>query len=100
MESKQPLLDLGFRKRPTKKKRSRKGERKEAPIRPPTSTTLEELANRIYNELRYPSPDAPADTDTGIGNGHDGALLEKGEEGFTHYLTGKWRTGYPRVEEG
>jgi len=43
---------------------------------------------------RYPPPDAPADTDIGSG-GHDDAI-EKGEEGFTYYLTGKWKDGYPR----
>jgi len=99
MEHDRTLHDLGFRRRSRKKDRSKKNNGKKPPIQPPTSTTLEELANRIYNELRYPPPDAPADTDI-ASSGHDGALLEKGEEGFTHYLTGKWRTGYPRVEEG
>ena len=99
MESKQPLHDLGFKRRPTKKKRNRKGAGKEQPVRPPTSTTLEGLLNRFHSMQKYPPPDAPPDTSIGT-SGHDGALLEKGEEGFTHYLTGKRRTGYPRVEEG
>lgn len=93
MEHDRTLHDLGFRRRSRKKKKSRKGAGKELPILPPTSTTLEGLANRIYNELRYPPPDAPPDTD--IGSGHNDAI-EKGDEGFTHYLTGKWREGYPR----
>lgn len=83
MENKRPLHDLGFR-RPTKKKKSRKGAGKELPIRPPTSTTLEELANRIYNELRYPPPDAPPDTDI-ASSGHDDAI-RKGDEGFETWV--------------
>ncbi len=86
------LHDLGFKSR--RKNRSKKNNGKKQPIQPPTSTTLEGLANHIYNELRYPPPDAPPDTD--ISPGGDSDAIRKGDEGFTHYFTGKWREGYPR----
>lgn len=86
MEHDKTLHDLGFKSR--KKNRSKKNTGKKPPTQPPTSTTLEGLLNRFHSMQRYPPPDAPADT--GIASsGHDGALLEKGEEGFAHYLTGK-----------
>lgn len=80
MEHDRTLHDLGFRRRSWKKPRSSKDKGKEQPVRPPTSTTLEGLANRIYNELRYPSPDAPPDTD--ISTGGDSDTIRKGDEGF------------------
>ena len=92
MENKKTLHDLGFRKKPDKKKRSRRSTGKEPPVQPPTSTTLDGLANRFQNMNRH----LPADAPTGIsGSGHDDAI-EKGDQGFTHYLTGKWKDGYPR----
>ena len=87
MEYDRTLHDLGFRRRSRKKNISKKSTSKKPPTQPPTSTTLEGLANRIYNEQRYPSPDAPPDTDVSPGGNSD--AIEKGEEGFTHYLTGK-----------
>jgi hypothetical protein len=89
MEHDRTLHDLGLRK-PKKKKRNRKGASKE----PPTSTTLDSLVNRFHNMNRHLPADAPPDT--GMGSGHEGAMLEKGDEGFKHYLAGKWREGYPR----
>ncbi len=87
MEHDRTLHDLGFRRRSRKKNISKKSTSKKPPTQPPTTTTLEGLANRIYNEQRYPSPDAPPDTDVSPGGNSD--AIEKGEEGFTHYLTGK-----------
>jgi len=80
MEHDKTLHDLGFRNKSRKKNRSKKNTSKKLPIQPPTSTTLEELANRIYNELRYPPPDAPPDTD--ISPGGDSDAIRKGDEGF------------------
>ena len=47
MEQDRTLHDLGFKRRPGKKNRSKKNNGKKPPIQPPNSTTLEGLLNRF-----------------------------------------------------
>ena len=81
MESKKTLHDLGFRKKSDKKKRSRKSAGKEPPVRPPTSTTLDDILNRAHSMQRFPPPDAPSDTDIHIG-GHTDTIRKSDDLGF------------------
>ena len=49
--------------------------------------TLEELAQRRRYLDRHSSPGAPPDT--GIGSSGLTDMLEKGEDGFEHYISGR-----------
>ncbi len=90
---KKTLHELGFGNTSRKKKESKKRGSNKLPTQPPTSTTLERIQERFWNQQNSPSPDAPPDTGIG-GSGHDD-LVDKGESGFKSYM-GEWKEGYPR----